>query len=36
MDLKLISWNVRGLGNKDKRVSVNKGIVSSLPDIVYF
>lgn len=26
MDLKILTWNVRGLGNRDKRVAVYKGI----------
>lgn len=26
MDLQLISWNVRGMGNKDKRVAIRKGL----------
>lgn len=34
MDLKLLSWNVHGLGNRDKRVAVNKGFVGGHPDIL--
>lgn len=34
MDLKIFSWNVRGLGNRDKRVSINRSIVDAKPDII--
>lgn len=27
MDLQLLYWNVRGMGNKDKRVAICKGLI---------
>lgn len=35
MDFKIFSWNVRGLGNRDKRVTVGQCISKSL-DLVCF
>lgn len=34
MDLRLLSWNVRGLGNHDKRVAICKDINSYLSDML--
>lgn len=35
MDLKLLSWNVRAIANRDKRVITNQNIVGAKPDIFY-
>lgn len=34
MDPKLLTWNVRGLGNRDKRISICKGVGGLNPDIL--
>lgn len=34
MDLKLLSWNVKGLRNRDKRISISKGLSGVYPDIL--
>lgn len=34
IDLKLLTWNVRGLGNSDKRVAICKGLSGVFPDIL--
>lgn len=33
MDLKLLSWNVRGMRNRDKRVTIHQNIVDVNPNI---
>lgn len=34
MDLKILSWNVRGMGNRDKMVAINQNIIVAKPDII--
>lgn len=34
MDLKLLSWNVRGMENKEKKVILNQNLMGSIPDIL--
>lgn len=34
MDLQLISWNVCGMGNKDKRVGIHKGLMGQNPNML--
>lgn len=31
---KILSWNVRDLGNRDKQVTVGKCIASARPDVI--
>lgn len=33
MDLKIISWNVRGMENRDKRAVIKQSITCAFPDI---
>lgn len=34
MDLKIISWNVRGLCNREKCCSINQGFINARPDLI--
>ena len=34
MSLKIISWNVRGLGTKEKRLAVKRLILSTRPGLL--
>lgn len=35
LDLKIISWNIKGMGNKDKRIVINQNILGANPDIIH-
>lgn len=30
MDIKILTWNVRGMGNRDKRMAICKGFVGAV------
>lgn len=34
MDIKIRTWNARGLGNRDKRIVVHKGYIGVFRDIL--
>lgn len=34
MDLKILSWNVQGLNNREKRISISQGFLNAKPDLI--